>query len=133
MSVEDGAVLGALLGKLDRSGRFGSCSHGRDVVSSVLGLYDSIRKPRTTQIVNAVQKARREYTLPDGEAQRERDTFLGDTGRPDWSGEAEWAMATRAFQKQILGLNVVADAEKKFDDWLSRSTLKAAMTSPTTR
>ena len=125
MSVEDGAVLGILLGKLDRSGRFGSTQHGRDVVSSILELYESIRKPRTAELVKAVDETRIEYCLPDGEAQRERDAFLADTLHQDWHGAAEWTMATRAFQKRIIGLNVLVDAETKFDQWMVYSKEKA--------
>lgn len=124
MSVEDGAVLGILIGKLDQSGRFGACNVGRGVVSSVLELYESIRIPRTSQIVKVADETRYYYFLEDGEAQRERDEFLSNIGSRDWTGSPRWMMAPFEHQHELLGLNIIADAEDKFDDWLSHARME---------
>lgn len=73
MAVEDGAVLGGLLGKLEHKSQ----------LAGVLKLYESLRKSRTTRIVQESSHQRQVFHLEDGEEQRRRDReLLSDRVRP---------------------------------------------------
>ncbi|KAK1144495.1 hypothetical protein N8T08_005368 [Aspergillus melleus] len=71
-SLEDGAVLGGLLGHLK------SKSH----LPQVLRLYESLRKSRGEAIVRETFKQRNDFHMPNGEAQEKRDQiFLSQLGK----------------------------------------------------
>lgn len=66
MAVEDGAVLGGLLGKLEHRSQLGA----------LLALYESLRKKRTTRIVLESTKQRDVFHLPNGKEQQDRDALM---------------------------------------------------------
>lgn len=66
MAVEDGAVLGGLLGKLEDKSQLGA----------VLAIYESLRKKRTTRIVLESTNQRDVFHLPNGEEQEDRDAIM---------------------------------------------------------
>jgi len=71
-SLEDGAVLGSLLGHVSR----------KDQLPAALDLYQKIRKQRGEAIVRETFKQRASFHLVDGPEQQERDKiFLSQLGR----------------------------------------------------
>ena len=66
MAVEDGAVLGALMEKLE----------GKAQLKDVLVIYEKLRKERTTRVVKGSTALREIFHLEDGERQQERDRQL---------------------------------------------------------
>ncbi|RPB05306.1 FAD/NAD(P)-binding domain-containing protein [Choiromyces venosus 120613-1] len=73
IAVEDGGVLGALLGKLE----------DRSQLPAVLKMYEGLRKNRTTSIVLGSTDQRDVFHMEDGEEQKRRDeVMLRDAVRP---------------------------------------------------
>ncbi|KAF4167704.1 hypothetical protein CNMCM6936_004549 [Aspergillus lentulus] len=71
-SLEDGAVLGRLLGHMKNK------SH----LPQILRLYESLRKSRGEAIVKETFKQRHDFHMPDGEEQEKRDeVFLSQLGK----------------------------------------------------
>ncbi|RAH46603.1 FAD/NAD(P)-binding domain-containing protein [Aspergillus brunneoviolaceus CBS 621.78] len=121
MAVEDGAVLGKLLGLL-QSHLSQSRSEGKemstaDSIASILKLYEQLRKGRTTRNVRAARINRFLLHFADGIVQRLRDFFLaymGVTRESDWSWLFSFSM------RQTLGLDVIRDCEAAFENWVRK-------------
>ncbi|OQE44982.1 hypothetical protein PENCOP_c002G02466 [Penicillium coprophilum] len=124
MAVEDGAVIGKLLGLLQAhhlepkySGNDPSIStrsSAQDLTAAVLTLYEECRKARTTRNVQGAIMNRKIFHLPDGLLQTVRDYILGYAGftrKSDWT----WVFSFR--QGQTLGLDVIKDCERVFEEW----------------
>jgi salicylate hydroxylase len=67
-SIEDGAVLAALLAKMP------------DAPEDALRRYEEIRKPRATRLQQASAANRTRFHLHDGPAQQERDAAMANSG-----------------------------------------------------
>ncbi|KAJ5295681.1 hypothetical protein N7508_010502 [Penicillium antarcticum] len=110
MAVEDGAVIGNLLGSLqDRN-----FSNDLSVVTSILNLYEVVRKARTTRNVRGAVMNRQLFHIDDGLLQVIRDFALGYAGvtrKSDWT----WFSSFR--QRQTLGNDVLDECGKAFQDW----------------
>ena len=63
---EDGATLGALLGKIE----------SKSQIPAVTKLYEKIRKERILRIRDETFRQQEEFHLPDGESQKSRDRHL---------------------------------------------------------
>ncbi|OQE80171.1 hypothetical protein PENNAL_c0047G07639 [Penicillium nalgiovense] len=124
MAVEDGAVIGKLLGLLQvhyldprNSGSSPSISmqsSARDLTAAVLTLHEKCRKARTTRNVQGAVMNRKLFHIPDGLLQRIRDFLLGYAGvtrKSDWT----WLSSFR--QGQTLSLDVLEDCQKVFEEW----------------
>jgi salicylate hydroxylase len=123
MAVEDGAVIGKLLGLLQTrylepkgSGNFSvpTRSSAQDLTAAVLALYERCRKARTTRNVQGAVMNRTAFHIPDGFVQMIRDFLLGYAGvtrKSDWT----WLSSFR--QRQTLGIDVVEDCTKAFEEW----------------
>lgn len=112
MAVEDGSVLGRLLGALVQD-----CTPSEPAqrkVGSLLQLYESLRKRRTTTNVKGAEANRYMYHLPDGKEQRCRDEELRDCEcvRP-----TRWQWADPAAQRDLLGHDVIAESEIAYSAW----------------
>ena len=110
MAVEDGAVIGKLLGSLQdrKSSNDSSC------VASVLSLYEQIRKAQTTRNVRGAIMNRQLFHIDDGILQIIRDfalSYAGVTRKTDWT----WFSSFR--QRKTLGKDVLDDCEKAFQAW----------------
>lgn len=71
-SIEDGAVLGRLM----------SYVHRREQIPWAVGLFEEVRKQRSEKIVRETFRQRDAFHMPDGEAQRRRDSvFAAQLGR----------------------------------------------------
>lgn len=117
MAVEDGAVIGHLLGSLckvpasidDRA----SCNS--DLIAPLLKLYETLRKSRTTTNVRGAIANRTFYHLPDGPKQVARDEMLASS---DWtSTRTEWEWVDGECQRALLAHDAVDEASKAFEQW----------------
>lgn len=111
MAVEDGAVLGYLLGRVAKLQQ----TDGTDRIPSVLALYEKLRKSRTTVNVLGAINNRKLFHLPDGPEQVERDDELVNH---DWvNGRAKWHWIDSEYQSTLLGFDALKDAEAAFEKW----------------
>lgn len=112
MAVEDGSMLGFLLGTLVQDSPHSNAA--KTSVGSLLKLYESLRKRRTTTNVKGAKANRYMYHLPDGEEQQNRDAELRNSGciRP-----TRWQWADPAAQKELLGHDVIAESEAAYRAW----------------
>ncbi|KAJ5648325.1 hypothetical protein N7490_004697 [Penicillium lividum] len=121
MAVEDGALIGKLLGLLQA--RYSSLGNDpslsanestQTTLVSLLELYEQIRKKRTTRSVQGAIMNRKLFHMPDGLLVRIRNflvRYAGVTLKSDWT----WFSSFR--QRQILGYDVLQDSKKVFDAW----------------
>ena len=65
-AIEDGATLGYLFAKMQEKSQ----------IKDIICLYEMIRKPRTSRVIEGSNARRNVYQLQDGKAQRERDHDL---------------------------------------------------------
>lgn len=124
MAVEDGAVIGKLLGSLqvqvlepDSSGNDPSrltASSAQNLTTEVLALYEKSRKTRTTRNVQGAVRNRKLFHIPDGFLQKIRDFVLGFAGV---TRKSDWTYISSSKQSDTLGLDVLEDCEKAFEGW----------------
>ena len=91
MAIEDGAVLGTLFSKITSAAQ----------VPAALKIYEELRKPRTTVVINESYNQNVLCKLPDGEQQQERD-------RKD----VPIRLLDPQFQQWLYGFDSVAEAER---------------------
>jgi len=117
MAVEDGAVLGYLIGatveRLEKDKVRPSVKIER--VRSALGLYEKLRKNRTTLNVKGAINNRNFYHMSDGPEQQERDSSLAKVDLVH--GKSRWEWIDSKYQRDMLGFNAVEDAQAAFRDW----------------
>jgi salicylate hydroxylase len=137
MAVEDGAVIGTLLGRLQVSLDLEPRKDQPEIVSEILSLYESLRKKRTTTNVqgmcdNDVLDSTDDrdagavacqdfYHLRDGDEQVYRDGLLQQydcTGK--WPANCKWNWGDAGYQQALLGFDAVDDAHRQFDIWRER-------------
>ena len=118
MAVEDGAVLGVLLGMLSRSL---SPSKPQAPSSAVLGLYESLRKQRTSVNVQGAIQNRELYHMPDGPEREARDAALMAVDWDDANGHCKWIWGDIGYQKDLLAFDVVKEARKQFHIWQKKT------------
>jgi len=128
MAVEDGAVLGKLLGLADRHHANSSSllrPGSRRLVNTaeVLALYEALRKSRTSVNVKGATSNQYWYQLPDGPAQEERDNAAA---RVDWINATDWITTDPAYQREMLGTDTVAQAEEAFAKLITGHSLSGA-------
>jgi len=99
-AVEDGAVLGHLMEKIER----------KNQLPDVLRIYETIRKARTTRVVQGSQFLGREiFHLHDGPKQQERDRQMLEE-EPFEGFPNRWA--DPVFQPWLFGYDAAAEVEK---------------------
>jgi salicylate hydroxylase len=77
-SLEDGAVLGLILGKMKN----------KEQLPAALRLYENLRKKRGEAIVRETFKQRYDFHMPNGPEQEARDKlFLSRLGKEDETNE----------------------------------------------
>ena len=113
MAVEDGAVLGMLLGLAHE--RLGKDLFATQI-NQVLLRYEALRKRRTTINVQGAIHHRWFYHLPDGEDQKTRDHALKQL---DWNNlyTSIYKWFSSDYQNQLLAHNVLQAAKKEFETW----------------
>lgn len=110
-SLEDGAVVGALLGKVNGSGE------GKKVqLRKCANLYQSLRKERGEGIQRETFKQRRDFHLPDGKEQEERDELmlgmLGGELKADFP--SRWTCPR--VQTWLYGYDAYKEVKEAFDN-----------------
>lgn len=111
MAVEDGAVLGGLLGNVSRDF---STETARQTIPAVLQLFERLRKRRTTLNVKGAETNRRMYHMHDGDEQAARDMELKGH---DGVSASQWQWIDPEYQQALLGFDVIADAERQYIRW----------------
>ncbi|KAJ5574056.1 uncharacterized protein N7459_008483, partial [Penicillium hispanicum] len=101
-SLEDGAVLGLLLGRITE----------KTQLSQILRLYERLRKSRGEAIVRETFKQRHDFHMEDGEEQKKRDEiFLSQLGK-----EIQGAFPSRwtcpEVQTWLYGYDAIKEVEK---------------------
>lgn len=120
MAIEDGAVLGQLLGSLSKDYKQSpELAHGH--VSSLLQVYEKLRKMRTTTNVKGAEANRYMFHLEDGDEQKRRDAELKSH---DWIRPSRWRWADGTAQDELLGHDVIAESEREYDAWKSGNAHK---------
>ncbi|KAH8807786.1 putative salicylate hydroxylase [Xylogone sp. PMI_703] len=122
MAVEDGAIIGLLLSKLLSSGLALDQKARYEQLSSLLKLYESLRKERTEINVRGAIQSQEFYHLPDGEIQIERDQLISELPKSDWQRSCKWNWGDEEYQASLLGFDVLADAEQSFNKWAQNKT-----------
>jgi salicylate hydroxylase len=117
MAVEDGAVIGLLLSKLQEKGLSSDAKEKDSQIAGVLKLYENLRKKRTEINVQGAVDTRTFYHLKDGPEQQNRDAELNDLNQSDWTGRSNFVWSDAVYQRDLLGFDVLADAEKRFEEW----------------
>jgi salicylate hydroxylase len=111
MAVEDGVVLGNLLGRLAEDF---SQETAQAKVPTILELFEILRKKRTTLNVKGALANRHLFHMQDGEEQRQRDHDLRNY---DGVSMSPWQWVDPAYQGQLLGFDVVEDSNTKYEGW----------------
>ncbi len=114
MAVEDGCVLGTLLGRLQSSDLIPE-EGKREKIHSILELCEGLRKKRTTLQVRGAIANRYMFHLPDGPEQEQRDRDLAEV---DWIKPCRWQWADFGYQKKMLGFEMVQDTNNAFEVWI---------------
>ncbi|CAI4210222.1 unnamed protein product [Parascedosporium putredinis] len=112
-ALEDGAVLGHLLGKIRNpdAGSYASCQR----LPAVAAMYQALRSGRGAEIQREAFAQRHDFHLPDGERQAARDEIFRTAARGDWEPGTDDAFPSRwtcpRVQKFLYGYDAYAEAE----------------------
>jgi salicylate hydroxylase len=106
-SLEDGAVLGSLLGHVSHAKR-------ADELPRFAAMYQKLRKERGELIARETFKQREDFHLPDGEAQEKRDalmlSMLGGELKADFP--SRWTCPR--VQRWLYGYDAYKEAEEEY-------------------
>lgn len=112
MALEDGAVLGKLLGRVNQLPP--SIRKQKDTVERALHMFEALRKERTSIIVRGSKDNQVWYHLVDGEAQQQRDQAMEAYSRgQEWP---RWSKLSKAYDKSLFDFDAVKQCEEAFDD-----------------
>ncbi|KZP19618.1 FAD/NAD(P)-binding domain-containing protein [Athelia psychrophila] len=105
-AIEDGAVLGVVLGKLtDKKG-----------LHAALKVYERLRKQRAEYLVEQAAASGRTLQLTDPTAQAQRDEAFRQVKN---GGPNPDKAVDREVQDYVFGYDCIADAESHFDEFLA--------------
>ncbi|KAF5541288.1 salicylate hydroxylase [Fusarium mexicanum] len=113
MAVEDGAVLGKLLGLLNQSQSH--MAEFKNRVPEILKVYETSRKTRTSANVQGAVSNRRSYHLPDGPEQEARDNWVSSSRSTP--SPYVYAFADPKYLQTMLAFDCVADSIHAFKTW----------------
>ncbi|KAL0942872.1 salicylate hydroxylase [Colletotrichum truncatum] len=113
MAIEDGAVLGRLLGMLNTSAQ----ESLTELIPEVLQLYESLRKSRTTLNVQGARSNHKWYRVPDGPEQQARDAEMAGSSLGEGLLPTGWSWIDSDYQQKLLGHDSVAEAVEAFKAW----------------
>lgn len=125
MCVEDGLVLGTLLGCLTEHVNSGS-SRGtlKSGIPTILESYESLRHARTTRIVSQSHLAGVFAELPPGAAQRARDAQVVDYD--ERTCVSSWPWVDSRWNRELLGYRAGDVAEHEFGRLVDEGALDEA-------
>ena len=113
MAVEDGLVLGTILGRLTTTDDI-PAAEKRDRIHDVLVLFEKLRKSRTTLNVKGAIANRKFFHMHDGPEQEQRDKDLAEV---DWVKPCRWHWGDLSYQQKMLGFDMVKDTNDAFTRW----------------
>lgn len=108
ISVEDGGVLGGLLGKI----------RGKEDIPRVLALYEQLRRPRCSAVVLGSTKQRDIFHLHDSPKQQERDRIMLTQNPPEPGHPNQWA--DPVMQEFLFGYDADEEVEKAWDSLMKQ-------------
>ncbi|TVY68657.1 FAD-dependent monooxygenase OpS4, partial [Lachnellula suecica] len=109
-SLEDGAVLGYLLGKVRQETK-------HDQLPKAAAMYQTLRKQRGEDIAKETFKQREDFHMPDGEKQVARDeVFAGAWGREEPEGDFPSRWQCPRVQRWLYGYDAYAEVEGAFSE-----------------
>ncbi|KAF2101149.1 putative salicylate hydroxylase [Rhizodiscina lignyota] len=116
MAVEDGAILGHLLGRLGKSASSGQIPEKLSI-PHILKMFEQLRKHRTTVNVRGAINNQRLFHMPDGPGRDERDRILGQT---NWETQTPTVFSWNnlEYQRNMLSFDFIADADCAFDKFV---------------
>jgi salicylate hydroxylase len=117
MAVEDSAVLGLLLDLWQEQGLSSSAGRRHSQLTSLMLLYEDMRRERTKINVAGAVLTRHFYHLADGPAQIARDEHVATMPSTAWKGKSAWNWADAEYQQNLLGFDVFAETRKRFEEW----------------
>ena len=109
MAVEDGAVLGRLLGL------FAQHQSPKASLPALLHLYQDVRKERAQTTVRTATGSRELYHMVDGPAQEKRDRLFA---AHDWWDEGRsfpWVFADLPYLHELFGFDTLKSANDAFE------------------
>ena len=109
MAVEDGAVLGRLLGHFQQSGR------SRSSLPSLMYLYQEVRKRRAQTTVRTANGNRVLYHMVDGPEQRARDKFFASHDWWDEDRSSPWVFCDLPYLHELFGFDAIGSADSAFE------------------
>lgn len=117
MAVEDGAIIGLLLEKLQNASTASTQKEKSVQFANLFQFYQDLRKKRTEVNVAGAVQTRHYYHLADGEEQKQRDKELAGLAEGKWKKSCSFNWADAQYQESLLGFDVFAEADQKFDEW----------------
>ncbi|OAP54796.1 hypothetical protein AYL99_11244 [Fonsecaea erecta] len=126
MAVEDAAALAECLSLLnsataeydDTNGDCADRSRPKPSLSSALGLFESVRKPRAEAVQAASLHAGEVLHLPPGAAQEKRDALLQVDGKTESKEDRQYAygIADRETRDWCWGYDAALETRRAWDD-----------------
>ncbi|KAL2158992.1 hypothetical protein VTH06DRAFT_3023 [Thermothelomyces fergusii] len=108
MAIEDGAVLAEVVSRIPADG-----APGPEAVAKALKVYELLRKPHCTALVDLATQAGRILHLGEGKAREERDRQFRLNGK---NGSVPDKWASPDVQKMIYSHDWVREAANRFDE-----------------
>jgi len=107
MAIEDGAVLAECVSRIPAD------QLNSEGIHKALRVYETLRKPYTTALVNMATHSGRVLHLGEGKAKEERDRLFRENGK---SGSVPDKWASPDVQKMIYSGDCVKETQEKFDE-----------------
>ncbi|KAK3323430.1 hypothetical protein B0T19DRAFT_204128 [Cercophora scortea] len=108
MAIEDGAVLAECVSRIPSDKLNDS-----EWITKALKVYELLRKPYTSRLVDMASESGRGLHLGEGKAKEERDRQFRESGK---TGSVPDRWASPDVQKMIYSFDTVQDARDKFDE-----------------
>lgn len=109
MAVEDGAVLGRLLGLFQHK------HNPKSALSALLELYQDVRKKRAQTTVRTANSNRTLYHMRDGPKQEERDRLMAAHDWWDETSVSPWLFADLPYLHDLFGFDAIKSADDAFE------------------
>lgn len=117
MAVEDGLVIGLLLGAFSQTSLMAAPDQQAKLYD-VLMLYEKMRKTRTTTNVKGAIQNKTFYEMEDGPERELRDKIVREVNWFDADGQCVWGWANMQYQRNLMGFDTVGNALAVFQGWL---------------
>lgn len=120
MAVEDGVVLGRLLGQLCE------CGYDNTHISDLLKVYETLRKQRNVTVRKLAEGNGQLYHMVDGPEQQKRDRMLGEHDWWDDKRSFPWVFGDLPYLHELYGFDTLKSADEAFARWCDGSAAATA-------